>query len=203
MDDDAILKGLLTGNPTAWLEFTNKYSQLLVAYLLRDKEFYFLSEADAIIIVDQVLEKLVETPELVDPSRGTLQALAYTMARNKARDLYRSRAQSSAISIQEYELDLPDNDPADDSVRSVEECFSVEVLREVKEIAAELTESEILHLDLRKRIPDLKGCEIADKLGISEGAERTRWHRLRTKLLRKAKSRPYIAAELRKSEQER
>lgn len=199
MKDDEIVAGLLSGEPTAQLEFLACFKDKLPRHLL---ENFGLSEVDVEIICDQVLWAIIENPSKVNLDKGSIASLVKTWARNRAIDLLRKRTRkgqkraSLAVSLTGLGDDVPDPRSLGHSSnhRSVAEDAPLEVVEEVRLLFGELSKQQARHLELRIRHPSLSPKDIAEFMGISPAAERTRWHRLSRWLKNRVKHYPAITA---------
>lgn len=197
MDDAELVDGLIRGEARYQLALLDRYQERLVEYLFR---FHPLVENEAEEIAADVLEQLVLKPEIIDLSRGRgeLDGLVFKMAKNRAIDLIR-KTKSSLGGKRVISLDA-NSDMLERVSKNVsgsdggsETALPTEVEIQAKQLLADLDldEDQLEHLRLRTE-EKLKPKEIARFLGITNGNERVRWHRLQKKIDREWRKYPHI-----------
>ena len=183
MSEEEIVSGLLAGDYTAIVEFTTEFQNWLPEQLSGDGGFPSLTGGDVLIVCDEVINSFIDDPSKIDLKKGTLKRYILKAAQNKAIDLLRARESPGTTSLEVFrDGEVPDlsADYQGGENPSVAEEFPPGVIADAKVLWSNLSEKEQRHIDLR--VSDKEPKVIAEFLGTTRTAERTRWYRLQVKL---------------------
>jgi RNA polymerase sigma-70 factor (ECF subfamily) len=174
LDEDAIVRGLRTGDRQAWTALYDAYSERVWRYVAR------LLGADSAAVADVVQETFIAAARSArnfDPSRGTLWAWLTGIAHNHVSLFWKQISRQERLrALAESNGGLPEWErlAADPSV-DLEQEELVDVIRAV---LATLPSDYAVVLTA-KYIEDLTVAEIQDLQGGTSEAVRSRLHRAR------------------------
>lgn len=124
------------------------------------------AEADAKELLNDTCHDVIRKIELFDPTRGTLKAWLFTIAKNKVIDHLRKKARKSELPIEDGADPAALNDPATDpNLEAVESASYGNRVQAVREAMAQLSEKDrrILELGYYVQVTD---TEIARRIGV-------------------------------------
>jgi RNA polymerase sigma factor (sigma-70 family) len=193
MDDAQLLDALARDEPQAQFEFLERYKDWVSEHLLRLK-MTGLAEGDIEEIASDILYGIIQAPEKINLSKGSIDAFVYRCVRNGAIDLYRKRKRArggkhlvrfdaydeESVSVSEDRaFQVEDDYSVGEEAGEGESRYPAEVIAAAQQLMQELklTETELEHIRMRL-LDHLPPKEIAELLNITEGAENTRWSRL-------------------------